>query len=319
MGRPRYAAALLFVAAAAHTTYAQTPRTISLRIDNDAFNFWTTPWNRPDGEYTSGVHITYDGGAAPRWSRGIWPAATACVVGARECQTSRAELGQDIYTPSLSASSPIPRPDERPNAGWLYLSQSARVLKPSRADELTVTLGVTGPPSLARFTQRLAHAAAPHFNRPTDWTRQIGFEPGAMVRYEQRRRIGPSAGYFDLIPEIAATLGNVNISSEAGLLVRTGLNLHHPWLPESGGAELVILGGVSGRVVARDLFLDGNTFREGDRVGHDPFVKTAQVGAELRIRALTLGYRTVTTSRAYDGGPQWHPWSSMTAGITFDR
>ena len=230
---------------------------------------------------------------------------------------SRAELGQDIYTPSLRADDPVPNADERPNAGWLYLSQSARALRPDRSEELTITLGVTGPPSLARFTQRIAHAAAPAFNRPTDWSRQIGFEPGAMVRYAQRHRLG--TGSFDLIPEFAATAGNVNTSAEAGVMARTGKNLRHPWLPESGPTELLVFGGISGRAVARDLFLDGNTFRGGSRVGHHVLVASGQLGVELRHRALTLGYRTVASSRAYSGGPRWHPWSSMTGGVTFDR
>jgi hypothetical protein len=49
---------------------AQTPHVLLLRVDNDAFDFWMMPWNRPDEEYSSGVHITYDGGDVPRWARG---------------------------------------------------------------------------------------------------------------------------------------------------------------------------------------------------------------------------------------------------------
>ena len=67
----------------------------------------------------------------------------------------------------------VPRPGSRANAGWLYLAQSSRSLHPTRSDELTITLGVTGPPSLARLTQNLFHDIGPEFNRPTDWTRQI--------------------------------------------------------------------------------------------------------------------------------------------------
>ena len=31
---------------------------VDVRADNDAFNFWQAPWNRPDEEYTSGVRLT---------------------------------------------------------------------------------------------------------------------------------------------------------------------------------------------------------------------------------------------------------------------
>jgi hypothetical protein len=58
------------------------------------------------------------------------------------------EIGQDIYTPSVSPDDPHASPGHGPNAGWLYLTQAARIVSPTRFDELAVTLGVTGPPSL---------------------------------------------------------------------------------------------------------------------------------------------------------------------------
>jgi lipid A 3-O-deacylase len=296
-----------------------TPRTLTLRVDNDAFNFWTMPWKRPDGEYTSGVRITYDGGAAPAWARSFWSRAPSCVKDARQCRTSRAELGQDIYTPLLADGATEASPGTRPSAGWLYVSQTARALSEDRSDEITVTLGVTGPPSLAELSQRLAHAAAPELNRPTDWSREIGFEPGAMLRYEQERRLSVASRAFDIIPRFAATVGNVEVSAETGVRARLGWSLRHPWLPESGETEIAIVSGASVRAVARDLFLDGNTFHGGARVGHRPFVGVGELGLQIRHNEFPLAYRTVTTSRAYDGGPRWHPWSSMVAGVTFDR
>src|SRR3954464_10243499 len=98
----------------ATTTIAQAPRTLTLRIDNDAFDFWMLPWNRPDEEYTSGVHITYDGGDAPRWARAHLGGRAECAIGARSCRSGRAEIGQDIYTPSVSVDDPHASPGSRP-------------------------------------------------------------------------------------------------------------------------------------------------------------------------------------------------------------
>jgi hypothetical protein len=300
---------------------AQTPRTVTLLLDNDAFNFWMMPWDRPDGEYTSGVHITYDGIRPAGWSKRFWPAQSPCVRGTRACTSASAELGQDIYTPMLRASDPVPGNDARPSAGWLYLSQSARTLRPERADEITLTLGVTGPPSLARFTQHLAHSAAPEFNRPTDWSRQIEFEPGLMARYQQRRRVFEIPGRFDVLPIVAATVGNVNTSAELGVQSRAGWHLRHPWLPEASSAttEISVVAGMTGRFVVRDIFLDGNTFRTSPRVGHRAFVGVGELGLQLRYKAFALGYNAYTSSRAYAAGPAWHPWSSMIGSVTFDR
>ena len=300
---------------------AQTPRTVSLRIDNDAFDFWMLPWNRPDEEYSSGVHITYDGGDAPWWARPLLRSMSACTTSSRECRMGRAEIGQDLYTPATSKINPLPAPGSRPNAGWLYLSQTARSLRYARSDEFTLNLGVTGRPSLGKFTQTLAHSMAPTFNRPSDWSGQVGFEPGVVARYEQRRRIGTDdrALGFDLIPRLALSAGNVYTGAEVGVQTRTGWHLRHPWLPREGPLELTLTGGISARAVARDLFLDGNTFRDGPHVGHEIFVGSGELGLQMRFRALSLAYRAVNDTRSYAAGPKWHPWASIVGGVTFGR
>jgi lipid A 3-O-deacylase len=318
----RLLSVLVMMAAPHGAAIAQSTHTLSLRIDNDAFDFWMLPWNRPDEEYTSGVHITYDGGRAPWWSRLLVGDKAACTRRVADCMTSRAELGQDIYTPAVSREDPHAAVGARPNAGWLFLSQASRSLREDRSDALTITLGVTGPPSLARFTQQAAHSMAPEFNRPTDWTRQIAFEPGAIVQYEQHRRVAAlesgSLG-FDLLPSMTLSAGNVLTAAEIGFQTRTGWNIEHPWLPHSNALGITLVSGLSARAVARDIFLDGNTIDKSTRVGHDPIVKSAEAGIELRYRALNLSYRAVSSTRAYGGGPKWHPWASIVGGVTFDR
>ena len=311
--------------AAIGAAFAQTvaqPHTLTLRIDNDAFDFWMQPYNRPDEEYTSGVHITYDGGDAPWWARSFLRGEAACTTRSQDCRSARVEIGQDIYTPAMSAGDSRATARSRPNAGWLYLSQGARRLREARSDELTVTLGVTGPPSFAQQTQRIAHDFAPSFNRPTDWSQQIRFEPGIIARYEQRRRIvlADVGGMgIDIVPRAAASLGNVTTAAELGLQTRMGWHLSHPWLASTGAAEVAIVAGVSGRAIARDLFLDGSTGGGRSDAGHEPFVESGELGVELSYRWLKLAYRAVSETRAYAGGPKWHPWASMVGGVSFDR
>jgi hypothetical protein len=298
---------------------AESPRTFSLRVDNDAFDFWMLPWNRPDEDYTSGVHLDYDGGGLPRWAHRLMPRRPTCAAGVAECGGSRLELGQDIYTAAVSESDPHAAATARPSAGWLYLEQTARELSADRSDELSLSIGVTGPPSLAQFTQRLAHRAAPTFNRPTDWSRQIGFEPGAIVRYERRRRVALISGALDLIPEASVSVGNVLTEATAGVHVRSGWHLPHPWLTERASTSIFADAGLSGQTIARTLFLDGNTFTSGPRVGHEPIVGTGEMGIGLRIHSFSLEYRAVNQTRAYAAGPKWHPWASIVGGLTIER
>jgi lipid A 3-O-deacylase len=297
--------------------FAQGARTFTVRADNDAFDFWMLPWNRPDEEYTSGVHLTYEGGGAPRWARPVLRGYAPCGGTVGRCANSRWELGQDIYTPSVSPDDPRAAPGARPNAGWLYLTQAARVLSPSTFDELALTLGVTGPPSLGRFTQQLAHRAAPAFNRPTDWSQQIGFEPGAIVSYEARRRASLGDG-ADLTPYASASLGNIVTRAEGGFDLRIGWHLTAPWLPSTKGLAFGITTGASGRAIARDAFLDGNTFHASPRVGHEALVGSGRAGVELRYRAFSAAFVAHNDTRSYAAGPKWHPWSSLIGSVTLD-
>lgn len=299
------------------TAIAQTPRTFSVRADNDAFDFWMLPWNRPDEEYTSGVHLSYEGGDAPRWARPALRGYATCSSTSATCRSSRWELGQDIYTPSVSPDDPHAAPGARPNAGWLYLTEAARILSQSSFDELAITLGVTGPPSLGHLTQQLAHHAAPAFNRPTDWTQQIGLEPGAIVSYEGRRRAA-LADLADVTPYVSASLGNIVTQAEGGFDLRVGWHLTPPWLPSTSGVGFAITAGASGRAIGRNIFLDGNTFRDSPRVGHEPFVGTGRAGVELRVHGFTAAFVAHSDTRSYLSGPKWHPWSSLIASATVD-
>jgi lipid A 3-O-deacylase len=308
----------ILIAATPLALRGQAVRTFSLRADNDAFDFWMAPWNRPDDEYTSGVHVSYDGGDAPWWSRRVLGNLLPCTVQSTACRTSRFEIGQDIYTPFVPASGPAPA-TQRPDAGWLYMSQSAQSLATDRSDALTLTFGVTGPPSLAQLTQHMAHDVGPAFNRPTDWSRQIAFEPGVIARFEHDARFATPSDEpigIELVPRAGASLGNVLTAADAGARVRFGWHMSHPWLPPADDVGFDVLCGVSARAVARDLFLDGNTFENGPRVGHEPFVESGEAGFELHVRGIALGYRAVSDSRAYRAGPKWHPWGSLVGSVT---
>ena len=48
---------------------AQQTGAVQVQIDNDGFNFWLRPAQRPDGEYTNGVRLTTELAHAPLWRR----------------------------------------------------------------------------------------------------------------------------------------------------------------------------------------------------------------------------------------------------------
>ena len=141
------------------------------------------------------------------------------------------------------------------------------------------------------------------------------------MRYEERWRavISEHSIGVDVVPRWAANAGNVSTAAELGLQARIGWHLPHPWLPSNGPLSVALVAGASGRAIARDLFLDGNTFRAGLGVGHEPFVGSGELGVELHAGRLFLAYHAVNDTRSYAQGPKWHPWASMVGGVTLDR
>jgi lipid A 3-O-deacylase len=295
-------------------------RMLSIRADNDAFDFWMTPAARPDEEYTSGVRIIYENAWMPWWGSRLWSALPRCDRAGAECRTPRSWIGQDIYNPDRGRGNrQLAR--SRPNAGWLYFGEELRRITDTDVESLGITLGVTGPPSLASVTQRLAHNVAPELNRPIDWTEQIPFEPGVNARYEGATMLadgkaGPVG--IQLFPGASVSLGNVLTEMTVSARTRVGYALRNPWLPADRGTpfELAISGGLTGRAVARDLFLDGSMFRDSPRVDREPFVAERELGISLRYDWFELGYNALWRTRTYTTGPK-HVWSSMTGGVLF--
>src|SRR5262249_6740024 len=162
-------------------------------------------------------------------------------------------------------------PGTRPNAGWLYYTDELRRENPSSGESLQLTFGVTGPPSLGSYMQARAHAFAPRLNRPIDWSSQIQFEPGVIVRYQPQQMLrSAEAGRFgaQLLPSASVSVGNVLTEATGAVQARLGFQLDQPWrlAQQATAPELAVYASATGHAIAHDMFLDGNTFRDSPSV-----------------------------------------------------
>ncbi len=218
-------------------------------------------------------------------------------------------IGQNMYTPE-DIEAAVPDPGERPYAGWLYASGGLLEETGDRLDRLQLTLGIVGPASLAQETQKTVHElmGAPI---PQGWDHQLDNEPTLMVSYERQWRSLTTATDHDLridvIPHWGGTLGTPFSLVNSGLTLRIGRNLPHdygppriqPALPGSGlfvprrQRGWYLFAGVDARLVAWNVFLDGNTWRDSPSVDRRPLVADAQVGAVLGLGRLRLAYTHV--------------------------
>jgi hypothetical protein len=309
-------------------TGAWLPR---LRLDNDAYNFWIHPGHRTDEEYSNGVVASLEALHAPWWGRRFGGGRPGCgedTSTTGRCLTTIVSLGQSIYTPNLNRP-PYSYPgweQERPYAGWLYLAGAARTVSPRALRQIDVTLGVTGKPALGQTAQSIAHwINRKYTTEATGWETQVGFVPGIQVGWRQSllavRVASGAAGWLDLAPSAGIAAGTVRTAADAGVRLRLGYNLSHPWDPRAwrGRApiELYASAGARTEYVARDVSLDGAFGENERRVERVPGVREYDAGVGIRLRRLRFDWIATTRSREYTTGPSRHVYSTMAAAWEF--
>lgn len=320
------AIAVVALAGVGASASAQASGAVQLRVDNDGFNFWQRPWERPDGEYSNGVRLTTEIGRTPRWWRPGGEIAPCADVqeSAPRCTSLHFALGQDMYTPAED-SQPYTYPGwrtQRPYAGWLYANMNLRAVQRSTVRSFGLTLGVTGPPSMADQAQRKAHEIMRRYTSlPVGWDTQVRFEPGVIVEARQQwllfSGVVKGVRLIDAIVGAGASLGNVVTNAEAGADLRMGINMSHPFRRRRsrGPLEVVAVAGVRGQAIAHSIFLDGNTFNPDRRVTRVPGVADLHGSAGIRLGPVVLAYAVTKRSREYTTGPRSHTFGSLVAGL----
>ncbi len=212
-------------------------------------------------------------------------------------------FGQSIFTPTKYHQA-VPDPTDRPFAGWLYTGGSLlQETHGNMLENFEVLAGVVGPDSLARQAQELVHSLAGFHQPDLDkaWSHQLKNEPGVMITYDRRWKIWQSSFFgmqTDVIPEAGLTVGNVMTYADAGVQFRIGQNLGvdygvprvrpslsgTSWFDASrlnGPWGWYLFAGVQGRAVARNIFLDGNTFTDSPSVKKNILVGDFTAGASV--------------------------------------
>ena len=298
----RAAAVLTWAAAACvvpRVAAGQGPIAVRVGADNDAFEFWIPPWDRPDQDYTSGVRgtLTYAGRS------GIWP--VRAMLAGTGTVTHRFGIGQSIYTGTRDAGQ-VPTAAQaasRPNAGWLFVTIAQQDSTARGTDEAGFDVGVVGQPALGSTMQRFFHSLGPQYNRVVDWTRQLPFEPGFVVWRDRARVVDAwSSGAFRGATRLEAGASLGTILTEARLGVSTDLGLR---LGSAADAPRLLFDAAArAHGIVRDEFLDGTFFRKGDYVAREPAVLEGTAGLTASWRAWAATFRATRTTKRYAAQPR---------------
>jgi lipid A 3-O-deacylase len=311
------AASLTVITTTARAEDAATPprptdthSVISLTSENDLY-----ATHNQDRHYTNGIRLGWMSGQDTDWARGIgdWLPLPASADHYR----IGFALGHNLYTPqNKSTSAPIL--DDRPYGAWLYAAFKLEAESANQLDNAELDLGVVGPWAKGRQVQNDWHSLI-GASAAQGWSNQIKNEPGVNFEYDRLWRIplsSPEDGVqFDIIPNATASVGNIFTYAGAGGIVRFGQELQadfgppriQPGLPGSDSFHPLdsfgwyFFAGVEGRAVARNIFLDGNTFTDSQHVSKKPFVGDLQAGVTLIYQQVRLSYTNVLRSAEFDG------------------
>ena len=267
------------------------------------------------------------------------------LLGTGEQTRWQATFGQNLYTPR-DIKLKNPPADDQPYAAWLYGSVGVINDAPYEQDSrfsrvqtsALLSLGVVGPLALGEEVQDFVHdlIGSPD---PQGWDNQLNNEPAVLLMLQRRWVFGaPLASYgglrVDAAPHTTLALGNVFTHGAAGLTFRLGDPPEgdygppriQPASPGSdyfgevvGGDRLgwYVFAGAEGRAVARNIFLDGNTFEDSPSVDKNIFVGELSAGAVLTYDDFRIAYTHVIRSPEFEGQNGPSVFGGITVGWRF--
>jgi lipid A 3-O-deacylase len=281
----------------------------SIVYENDIFA-------NTDNGYTNGVRFGWlsSESNSPNWLK--WSTDTLLPFATEGKKHLSIAVGQNMYTPTnLSVSTPLLT--DRPYAGWLYASIGVISQTENTLDNLMLTFGMVGPASFAEETQKFIHQNITHSEISQGWDNQLKNEPGIILTYQRKWKALYEISKFglgmDIVPQAGFNLGNVETDVMTGGTIRLGYNLHsdygpprvRPSLPGSdffipnNALSAYLFAGIEVRAVARNIFLDGNSFVNSQNVDRNILVGNMQFGASAIYGNNRISYTNVFMTREF--------------------
>lgn len=235
--------------------------------------------------------------------------------------------GQQIYTPGHKQLT-TPQLDDRPYAAWLYGGAEKRISRNEFSqDVLSLKLGMVGPAALGGPAQNGVHRL---IGIPTakGWDTQIHNEPGILARGERQyiNFTNTFLGYdFDNLSGLGADLGNIKTDGFLGTTFRYGTGLpgnFGPSIIPRAGKPIIkdnITGfffiGANGKAVARDIFLDGNTFEDSQSISKEPILGDIRFGVSAAAYGFRVTYTMIFASAEFKNEDGSHGYGSINIGF----
>lgn len=285
----------------------------SIQLENDVFA------RSGDRYYTHGTQVSYLSRVSPdHWFLDI-ASANPLYQRGEVVNAVNHTVGQKIFTPDDTEATSVVE-DDRPYAGYLYYTISAlsRIARSEHFDHGNMfgfTVGMIGPSAMAEQMQRSYHDFTA-IDTPAGWDNQLHDELALGFSYSRIWSIVlPVTQYFEfgVSPHITGVVGNVYTYAAGGVMFRFGTHLRgdlsppniSPGFPGVSFFDLnekynwYLFAGHESRVVARNIFLDGNTFGDSHSVEKELLVGDYQFGVAVHVDKLRLAISNMIRTKEF--------------------
>lgn len=315
---------------------AGTGEAFHLYIENDTRNIGGPG---SDNAYSSGLKLSHISAEdkVPAWAEEAKQRSVIlhdALIGAQS--NFGFSVGQQIYTPNDIRRTDLIE-DDRPYAAWLYAGFSAHFQSSAQSHSLELDVGVIGPEAGGQQVQNSFHDMINTY-RAEGWQHQLATEPTLQLSYQQRLRFVEikiaDQKYIDVIPFFGCGLGNVSIDAHAGAIVRVGHLLSDDFGParpsmtngdnfvtpitnQTARTSFYLFASGQSYAIARNIFLDGNTFRKSHHVKKYPFVLETEFGFVGHYKSWDASWRFVSRSPEFEQRSVVNSFASISIGYSY--
>lgn len=299
---------------------------VSLVVEND----WFTGSDR---DYTNGLRLEYVSAAddVNPWLHRIADAHPLIDLGGTQMRQGFA-LSHVIYTPE-DITLADPPPDSHPYAGYLGATGFATARTGNVERTAIIEIGLVGPSAGGKFVQENWHRLLDG-DIPRGWDTQLKDEIVFALSGQRLHRLeGPSLFGLqsDAVVHAGATLGTLRTDISGGATLRIGRDLSAEYAPPRLRPALAASGlfsprerwggylfaGVGGYVVARDIFLDGNTWQDSRSVDKHALTGDFQAGFALYLYRQRIAFTYVRRTEQFAGRSEPHDFGAVSLSYAF--
>jgi len=303
----------------------------NIHFENDVLDTDAT-----DRHYTNGMLFSYQTGENRVWSWLDGWARRHYFLDPEVRLRASLAVGHNLYTPEDISTAELVT-DDRPYAAWLHVDlglvgQTDEVLR-----TMQLSIGLVGPAAQGEQFQKWIHKVIDS-PEPMGWGNQLNNEPTLMLVFEQKWRNIHSPGFLsglgvdvDLSPHGSVALGNVFTYGGLGGTVRLGHGLDRDFGPAriqpsppgsgfcspTGGFGWYLFAGLDGRLMLRNIFLDGNTFSESHSVEKNLIVGDLVGGVAVSGLGMRLGFTYIVRTPEFKGQSSADRFGSITLSFHF--